>query len=244
MVQTVRPDAEFAWRRAAIVVLLGYVAMFTVVVAIGLLLTHALDGTVGRWDDSTNVWLAQHRTGPLNRLTEITTWFVNTLPAIGLATIVAATCALWRRWRGAALIALALSLELFVFLAVNVVVGRPRPDVVRLSSTPSTSSYPSGHTAAATVIFVGLAIIVWTSTRNFWARAMTIVAAVAFPALVGFARVYRGMHHLTDVFVGAVMGAACLVVALLAIRAPAPEASQGEREDDETTSSAFSATAG
>jgi undecaprenyl-diphosphatase len=144
---------------------------------------------------------------------------VETLPVIAAATVVAGVLALARRWREAAMFVLALVVEITVFLSVTFVIGRPRPDVPRLNSTPSTSIFPSGHTAAATVFTVGLVLIVFSCTRNRVARALTVIVAVVFPVLVGFARVYRGLHHPTDCFVGYLFGLACLFVAVLAVRA-------------------------
>jgi undecaprenyl-diphosphatase len=106
-----------------------------------------------------------------------------------------------------------------VFLSVTFVVARPRPDVPRLNSTPATSSFPSGHTAAATVLFVGIAVIVACCTHKMLARAASAFVAAAAPALVGFSRVYRGLHHPTDVFVGVLFGLACLLISALAVRA-------------------------
>jgi undecaprenyl-diphosphatase len=152
-------------------------------------------------------------------VTEGATWLVDTVPAIGVAFVITAVLAWRRRWREAAMLVLALALELGVFLSVTWVVARPRPDVVRLNASPSTSSFPSGHTAAATVLFAGLAIIITCCTANTLLRVSSYVLAVAAAVLVGFGRVYRGMHHPTDVMAGAVLGAGCLVVAVLAVRA-------------------------
>jgi membrane-associated phospholipid phosphatase len=43
--------------------------------------------------------------------------------------------------------------------------------------------------------------------------------AIAVAGFVGFARVYRGLHHPTDVFIGALLGLACLGIAAVAVRA-------------------------
>jgi membrane-associated phospholipid phosphatase len=111
-----------------------------------------------------------------------------------------------------------LFIEITVFLSVTFVVARPRPDVFRLNTTPATSSFPSGHTAAATVLFVGIAVVVTWCTRNQLARVASWMLASVVVVMVGFGRVYRGLHHPTDVFVGALFGIACLACAALAVR--------------------------
>jgi membrane-associated phospholipid phosphatase len=43
--------------------------------------------------------------------------------------------------------------------------------------------------------------------------------ALAIPALVALSRMYRGMHHPTDVLAAVLVGIGCLVVAVAAARA-------------------------
>lgn len=66
-------------------------------------------------------------------------------------------------------------------------------------------SFPSGHTQSAVGTFGCLA----ASTDKKWWRNVCILLA----ALVGFSRVYIGVHFLSDVLTGA--GMACLLIALL-----------------------------
>lgn len=66
-------------------------------------------------------------------------------------------------------------------------------------------SFPSGHTQSAVGTFGCLAV---TAERKWW-RTVCIVLA----ALVGFSRMYIGVHTPSDVLVGA--GMACLMVGLL-----------------------------
>jgi undecaprenyl-diphosphatase len=207
------------FRRALYAVGVGYVLLAVVMLGIGLVLTRPLEHTVGQWDESVNRWLALHRTPVWNTITGGMTRLVDTIPAIVIAFVITAVLGLRHRWREAVMLVVALVLELGVFLSVTWVIARPRPDVVRLNSSPSTGSFPSGHTAAATVLCFGLAIIVMCCSPNMLIRVGTYVFAFAATVLVGFGRVYRGMHHPTDVFAGALLGAGCLVVAILAVRA-------------------------
>jgi len=213
------PSSSRPVRPALVRLAAGYLVLTATMLAVGLLLTHALDGTVGRWDEHVNQHFAAHRTAGWNQITKIATASFNTLPVVGAAVLLVGFLALRRYWREAAFLTMALVLEITVFLSVTFAVGRPRPDVHRLNATPSTSSFPSGHTAAAMVLFVSIAIIITCRTHSRFARALGVLIAAVVVTAVGFARVYRGLHHPTDVFAGALFGLACVFVAVIAVRA-------------------------
>jgi undecaprenyl-diphosphatase len=204
---------------AATTLVAGYVVLAVILVGAGALLVDvALDTGVGRWDDSVNRWLADHRVAWLNHLTAAGTFIANTVPVIGIALVTSVGFLIARRWREPMLLISALALEFVVFLTANTLIDRDRPNVPRLDSTPSTASYPSGHIAATIVVWGGLALIVAACTHRRGPRILAFVAAAAFAVLVAFARVYRGMHHLTDVVAGAFLGLGALAVALTAVR--------------------------
>ena len=120
---------------------------------------------------------------------------------------------LWavKRWLDPLVVAVSLILEAMVFITVTWIVARPRPDVERLDGSPVDSSFPSGHAAAA-ACYVALAIVVFWHTRKRWIRALVVVVTVSMPFIVGIARMYRGMHHLTDVIAGALLGVTSVVL--------------------------------
>jgi len=187
--------------------------------AIGLLLTKAvLAGGHGRWDETVNRWLADHRIDVLNRLTSLATFMANTLPVVVLLLVAMAVLLLRRRLREALFLVGALGYELSVFLTANTLVDRPRPDVPRLDSTPSTSSFPSGHIAATLAFWFGTALIVNATVRNRVVRVVVWVVAIVMTGTVAFARVYRGMHHVTDVSAGMLLGIGALAASIFAVR--------------------------
>ena len=49
-------------------------------------------------------------------------------------------------------------------------------------------------------------------TRNRVARGLVVALCVALPLIVGWARMYRGMHHLTDVIAGLLLGIVSVVL--------------------------------
>jgi undecaprenyl-diphosphatase len=220
------------------VLLVGYGVLTVSLLAIGLLLTDVLDTSIGRWDNDVNRWFADHRTHVWNSLTGVATFMLNTFPVIGLAALVVVLLALRHRWRDALILVFGLCLEITVFLSVTFIVDRPRPHVVALNSAPATSSFPSGHTAAAVVLYGGIALITLRCTRRLLPRILAWMLAVGAAVAVALSRVYRGMHHPTDVMIGALLGIACLWVALTAVRALSKphdaDSTRAPTEDDST----------
>jgi membrane-associated phospholipid phosphatase len=72
-------------------------------------------------------------------------------------------------------------------------------------------------------------MIVFWNTRRSLPRFLALVGAVILPISVALARLYRGMHYLSDVVVGAGLGIACIFVAVALIDG-AIESSQPSRE--------------
>jgi undecaprenyl-diphosphatase len=209
---------------------------YTVLTAAMLLLGTAINhwwvpSSLGHWDDSVSRWMSEHRTPWLTAVTGVATFLANTAPVVGLAVVGAIVFMVLRQWRATVLLLVALPLELAVFLSTTYLVGRPRPNVPRLDSTPGTASFPSGHIAASLVLWGAVAIALAVCSAP---RVLQIVAwcwAVLISAGIGFARVYRGMHHLTDVIAGGLLGVAVLCAGVLAVRATsaAVEARAGRR---------------
>ena len=203
----------------AAVVTAGYVVMTAILIGLGLLLTRTtIDGPVGRWDASLSRWFAEHRTPRFDQLTEWGSWLGDTFTVVGVAAVAVVVLAIGRRWAHIAFLVGALLIEVTSFLTTTFLIDRERPTVPHLDEGPPTSSFPSGHFAASIVLYVGLALITTSLIRNKIVRALVWVAAVALPIAVGTSRLYRGMHHPTDM-IGSLIGACgCLVFALIATR--------------------------
>jgi membrane-associated phospholipid phosphatase len=204
-----------------VAVMLGsYLLLAAALIVAGLAVTHILSHSfVGRWDEHVNDWFAAHRTSTWNRVSAGFTSLANTLEVVVVAAVVTVLL-LIRRWgRSALLLVIALAVELAVFLSTTYLVARPRPSAPHLGSTPSTFSWPSGHTAATLVLYGGIALLVKTATRRRLLRVSAWMIAVALTVGVALSRMYRGEHHPTDTLAGAILGVGALWAAVSAIRA-------------------------
>jgi membrane-associated phospholipid phosphatase len=186
-----------------------------VLVGIGVLLTNVLDhsGLVSA-EDHVNTGLAHHRDKALNDLTYVVSGLGNTAAIIGAMAVVAVALRFaLGRWRESVFLVVAVSGQALVFFCVQLTVTRQRPHVKRLDSSPPTSSFPSGHTGAATALYVASALLVAWYVRRQWVRILGVTVLAAVPLLVAYGRLYRGMHHPTDVLAAFLNGLACVAIA-------------------------------
>ena len=206
------PDWRTAFRSLLLRALAPGIVLWLAIAGFGLLLTGPLKG----WDRSEsalNRSLQGTRSRTWDSVTALWSHVGNTEIIIGVCVVVVAV--VWwrtRRWWFALIPALAISLQATIFVTVSTVIGRARPDVPHLDPAPPTSSYPSGHVGASVALYSSLAIMATTIERA-WLRRTVIGLCSVIPVLVTYARMYRGMHHLSDVLVGAINGLACAALA-------------------------------
>lgn len=192
-------------------VLVPAVGLLAALVGLGALIAGPLRDLPG--ETAVNRWFVERRTPGLTSLALGGSQLGETETVIGLCLLLVAL--VWwrtRRWWLAAVPGIAVATQAAVFLGSAAVVGRDRPEVELLERAPPTSSFPSGHTGAAIALYVTAALLARRIDRA-WVRVPLVVVAGALPLLVAVARLYLGMHHLTDVLAGALNGAVCVWLA-------------------------------
>jgi undecaprenyl-diphosphatase len=207
------------WGSYTATVLSGWLLLLVVVAVIGALITGPLvDTDLLRWDRQYSVDLERARTAPGETWSQMGSAMGETLTVVSIAIVLGIVLLIARRWASVALLATALLVEVTVFVATTMLISRDRPEVEQLDVSPPTSSFPSGHTAAGTTLALTLAVLVGWNTRSTTLRWLAWALAVLVGPAIAYSRVYRGMHHPTDVIVGLVLGIACLAVAFWAVR--------------------------
>lgn len=198
---------------------IGYFALLAATILLGLFLIEVvLSGWVQRTDNHVNHWLAGRRTPTWTDVSLVGSGLGESVTVIASCLVVVIVMLLRHHLLAAVFLGVAITIEALVYLGTVLVIDRPRPRVIRLEDLGSGASFPSGHTAAATVTYVGIALIVVTYTRNRAARSAFVALAILGPVAVAVARVYRGMHHPLDVVSGIAMGLGCLLVGIVVAR--------------------------
>ena len=209
-----RDDAAVVGRRVLPELAATLVALCTSMALLGWLVTDVLDDTaLGRSDLAVVRDLAERRTPTLDVVTGAATWLANTAFVLGVMAVGAVLAARWtRRWVAPVFLLAAVGGEKLVYLVVSLAVGRARPPVPTTGFVHATTSFPSGHVGAAVALYGAIALLLlWSPAASTTARGAAVAVAVLAPPLVAFARVYRGVHYVTDVVAGLLLGCLWLV---------------------------------
>ena len=188
-----------------VAILLGFM------IVLGLLITKVWDQA---WpftsEDAINRELAGTRNGTANDVTWFFTEVGSTPVIIAVSAVVAIVLRLTlHRWREPLFLCAAVSAQAVVFFFTTLAIDRTRPAVPHMDKSPPTSSFPSGHTSAAFALYAGLALVLAGLIRRSWLKALCWVL-ILVPVCVAISRLYRGMHHPSDVTASFLNGAACV----------------------------------
>lgn len=207
------PDGRYGLR-----VTLFALAFLLTAIPFGLLLDQVKrNGALVRLDTSAarnlHAWVSQ--SDDLVRDLKILTFFGS--PVWFYIIVVPAMIWVWRRGHP----------RLAVFLAVTAlggglldtvvkeVVDRARPSLVDPVASARGKSFPSGHAMSSTFVY-GALLLVFLPVIGRRYRPVVIGGAVLLVAGIGFSRLALGVHYITDVLGGYVLGLAWLAASTAA----------------------------
>lgn len=112
-------------------------------------------------------------------------------------------------------LALTIPLNLVIITILNnvlkYIVQRERPDQLRLVNETS-YSFPSGHSMISMAFYGYFIYLIYKYVKNRYIKSILIVLLLCLIVLIGFSRVYLGVHYTSDVLSGFVISIAYLAL--------------------------------
>jgi undecaprenyl-diphosphatase len=167
----------------------------------GWLAEEMLEGDTQQFDAFVRTAVHQLATPGLTRLMQVFS-FLGSVAVVTAMCLVAVCVSLYfRHTRTAALLAITMLGVAGLDVALKLAFHRPRP-VAFFGATPSSYSFPSGHAFGSLCFYGILAAILAARVRGRGAKFCVWMAAVFLVGMIGFSRIYLGVHYPSDVIAG------------------------------------------
>ena len=120
-----------------------------------------------------------------------------------------------RKWGMAVFVVLAIAGGGLAGNVLKWIFVRARPDLVPHLVSVDSASFPSAHAMNSAVTFLTLGVLLSRTQTERQVKAYLMGIAIFLTLIVGFSRVYLGVHWPTDVLAGWAVGAAWAILASL-----------------------------
>jgi undecaprenyl-diphosphatase len=118
-------------------------------------------------------------------------------------------------WMPMLILALCLGGTILLDDVVKSLIGRRRPGVGQAVSTAPGFAFPSGHATQSAAVYGALAYVTAGCVRTWRSKVAAWTFALVAVLLIGFSRIYLGVHWATDVLGGFALGGVWLAAVLV-----------------------------
>lgn len=186
---------------AAVWLVAGLAFSGGVIVLFAKITEDVVEGESRRFDRAVLLWIEANvpgwLDGPMRLVTALGYYY------IVLALLAAAVVAFYLKgWKlSAVLLAVSTAGGIVLTTVLKSVFQRARPELIDSGYTASFYSFPSGHATVAVGFYGMLTVILAYHLRGF-ARWAVVAGGALLVLLIGFSRLYLGVHYPTDVLAG------------------------------------------
>ncbi|MFZ1250519.1 MAG: phosphatase PAP2 family protein [Candidatus Microsaccharimonas sp.] len=163
-----------------------------------LLASIVTSGRANNFDDAVLLWINQHASPTFDALFLNLTHLGGSVFITGVSLVLLAYVLYKKQYHKALFVSLSMGGMITLNLLLKSFFERPRPDLWQWLVTETSYSFPSGHATASMALALTILLVFWWTK---WRLAAIIVAGL-FVFVVGFSRMYLGVHYLTDIFGG------------------------------------------
>jgi undecaprenyl-diphosphatase len=193
----------------------GLVLLAAALWAFGTIAEEVAEGDTG-FDDRLARWLHAHATDSLTSFFKAVTELGNGVVLAGVTAIAAYLLARRRLFAEALLMVLAFVGAEVLSYGLKLGFRRDRPFFTDPLATENTYSFPSGHATVSLATYGALAVVL-SRRLGGRGRLASLGAAAVLVSLIGFSRLYLGVHYLSDVLAGFSAGTAWLAFCVVAL---------------------------
>ena len=162
-------------------------------------------------------WLQEHAT-PSFTATMRGVTVLGSPPFVVLVMFIAMAVLLLRGERyGAVQMALCVGGGMLINTGLKNVVNRARPHFEPALTAAHGYSFPSGHVAAATLLYGTFSVLVWRRLPPGLTRIVVVVTLILLVQLISLSRMYLGVHYLTDALAAQFLGALWITISFIAV---------------------------
>jgi membrane-associated phospholipid phosphatase len=183
--------------------------------AFGVLAEEVTEGDTGL-DNRIADELHEHATDPLTEFFKAVTTLGNGVVLAGVTAIAAYLLGRRRYYREAVLMVLAYVGAEVLSYSLKLAFARDRPFFTDPLATVSTYSFPSGHATVSVAVYGALCLVLLRRLPGP-AGIVCLTATVLLVSLIGFSRLYLGVHFLSDVLAGFSVGLAWLALCVVVL---------------------------
>ncbi|HMA24958.1 MAG TPA: phosphatase PAP2 family protein, partial [Gemmatimonadaceae bacterium] len=187
-------------------------------------------------DDAVMRWMAAHQSpGVQSAMLEITA--LGTSAVVAMIVFIAGLFLWLNHHKHSAILLIAATLGGMVLDGLlKIGFNRPRPQIFQWGTQVVSSSFPSGHAMASTIVYGTVAYLAARLQQNAASRFLTMGLAALIIVLICSSRLYLGVHYPSDVLAGVIIGLAwagfCMAIleaAQLYAKRNAPQMLEAER---------------
>jgi undecaprenyl-diphosphatase len=190
------------WEVLSLSLVLGLALAMAALLFFAWLANEVLEGELQHFDEVTRVGIHQLASPALTSAMRGISFLGSTVFLTTATSLIVIWFAL-RHWRRAAILfAITMIGAAILNTTLKLTFKRSRPVPYFNLLAPESYSFPSGHALASFCFYGALAAILTARTKNRRVRIFLSLGCGAMVLLIGFSRIYLGVHYTTDVLAG------------------------------------------
>jgi membrane-associated phospholipid phosphatase len=182
--------------------LAGFFTALGALVFLAWLSEEVLEGDTRQFDDYTSTLIHQHASDPITTLMQGVTFMGSIIFLLACCGVIIIGFIYVRWWPALALLVVTMGGGFLLDVLLKLIFQRPRPVSLLGTPIPHSYSYPSGHALLSFCFYGVLAFIIKTRSSSRAIRLSAWLMTVLLVTLIGFSRIYLGVHYASDVLAG------------------------------------------